>query len=384
MLKTKTTAQADKFIDKVVDLYDNDKVRVNNVKNMNEIKGIIFGKELTHLTEEELKRALEPYKVSNIRQLTRRLNDKTIPIGAYVLTFDRNELPKDIKIVNFIYHPRPYYSGPFQCGRCLGYGHIIKTCTSERKLCRSCGSEELDNHKCPESCCPNCPDGSNSHCPTNSNCPEFLFEKVVQKLRTQKKISYRHAKTELLKKCQENFKSRNQTFSNQVLKYNEDTMDLEGRIESQRAQNKRAEQLNETLRKLVAENEEILKERRQLLETLRKQREQQLEIEKEIQYLGGTPIPLTEFQEQEDLEMDHEEFEDTTQDESLVQKPNKKMKTRSSEMSEEFILLSYQELLGILQKQEHLRNTVRHVETQNKGRKIEWFLRNGSLEHRII
>lgn len=35
MLKTKTAAQADKFIDKVIDLYDHGKVRVNNVNQGN-------------------------------------------------------------------------------------------------------------------------------------------------------------------------------------------------------------------------------------------------------------------------------------------------------------------------------------------------------------
>lgn len=118
----------------------------------------------------------------------------------------------------------------------------------------------------------------------------FLFEKVVQKLKVQKKLSVNQAKKQLLEQCETEGKWRSKGLSSQLCKTDNALTSLERQITTQKNNNEKEKELNESLKKLIAENEEILRERRKLLKILKKQHDERKFVEQEIAKYGGNPM----------------------------------------------------------------------------------------------
>lgn len=388
MLRTRTSKQADQVIGKLLDFYDYGKVKISGVKNLNEVKAVISGKELTHLTDEELLQVLKQHRVTNVRRLTRTEDGKTFQTGVIILTFELQEIPKELKIVNFLYYPRTYYPGPFQCMKCLKYGHTFKTCDAEDELCRLCGNKKLEGHKCGAAICVNCPKEKNQHCPTKGDCPEFLFEKIVQKLKVQKKLSYHQAKKELLKKCEAESRRQHCSLSSQLKKPDDTLIALERQIVAQSNENEKEKQLNESLRKLIAEKAEILKERKKLLEELKKQQEERNNIELEIAKYGGPAMEQTDADFDEESLMNLDDFsepEERANDEVIVNTQGKNKKRRkysnNTPIPNDLAPLTVKQLSELIKKEPELSKNIEMVESQNEGSKLNWYFWNGSLMH---
>lgn len=113
MLRTGTAAQAKKLSGNVIDMYDLGKVQINCMNNMNQVRGVIVAKELLHLTEDQIKEALFTNKLKYV-VLNGNLMDQWLKLQSKKKTLDKSELPKEVKIVNFIYHPRLYIPGPLE------------------------------------------------------------------------------------------------------------------------------------------------------------------------------------------------------------------------------------------------------------------------------
>lgn len=305
MFKTGTMAQANKFSGSLIDMYDLGKVRVNSMKNLNEVRGVIIGKELMHLTEDQIKQALVPHKVIEVRRIKRQLNGVLAESPVHVITFDQSDLPKEVKIVNFVYHPRLYIPSPYQCMKCLEHGHSAKFCKAPEVLCRLCSEKKAENHNCTEKSCKNCPT-DNDHSPTSNECPVYQFEKIVQKMRVQKKISYQQAKHELLKMIESKMNSNEKSFS-QALNLGEKE-NLMRQITEQEQQNKRDREVNEALKTLLTENECILEERKKLLERLKKQKEEMEAVEREIEKYGGKSIIIPPLPTMDGSMFDEKDF----------------------------------------------------------------------------
>lgn len=333
MFKTGTMAQANKFSGDLIDMYDVGKVRVNCMNNMNEVRGVIIGKELMHLTEDQIKEAVLPLKVTEVRRIKRQLNGSLIESPVHVITFDQSELPKEIKIVNFVYHPRLYIPSPYQCMKCLEHGHSAKFCKADDVLCRLCSAKKEENHKCTEKSCKNCPTETNDHSPTSNECPVYQFEKIVQKMRVQKKISYKQAKHELLKMIESKLNINEKSFSQTLNLGGKEN--LKRQITEQQQQNQRDREVNQALKTLLAENERILEERKELLKQLKKQKEEMEAVEIEIEKYGGKsitlpPLPTMEGHmfDNKDLSMNEEELRLLMEQKKIENtRRNKKQKT---------------------------------------------------------
>lgn len=213
MLKTKTSKQALDAIQSLDEIPEHGKISVSSVKNLNEVRGVIFGKELLYLTDEELKAAMAEYNVVSIRRMKRTVNGRSDFSGTFVIAFDINTLPKNIKVINFSYNVRPFIPGPFQCFKCLSFGHPTAKCSSEKEYCPKCGAEKSEDHVCGAMKCKNCPSGKNDHSPTSPNCPEYLFEKIVQRKRVQQKLSYSKAKADILHVCDTAIRKNKESYS---------------------------------------------------------------------------------------------------------------------------------------------------------------------------
>lgn len=211
--KTRDDVQAKKALNTPEVLNEVGQVKVTSIRNMNESQGVITGKEFNFLSDEQLLTETKKYGVTEVRRIKKTENGREILTGTIILTFDSNKMPREMKIYSFIYYPREYYPNPFQCNKCFRYGHTLNKCAAKDSLCRKCGLIKLDGHQCGPISCVNCPEGRNNHCPTKKDCPEYLFEKVVQIKRVEQRISYGQAKRELYDMCEQKCKKKDGTYA---------------------------------------------------------------------------------------------------------------------------------------------------------------------------
>lgn len=290
MLKTKTAKQALDAIKSLDEIPDHGKISVSSVKNLNEVRGVIYGKELLCLTDEELKAAMSEYNVVSIRRMNRTVNGESISSGSFVLTFDLKTLPKDIKVVNFSYRVRAFVPGPYQCFKCLSFGHPTQRCTSTVEYCFKCGAEKGENHVCGEKQCKNCPPERNNHSPTSSDCPEYLFEKVVQRKRTQQKISYSKAKSDLLRLCESSSHKDKESYaavsSSQEREISMKIAHIDSKIATQTIMNK-------TLEDKLAKYDELIAYYKDLIKKTEERKQELLELERSVVEKGIMSIEQT-------------------------------------------------------------------------------------------
>ena len=106
------------------------------------------------------------------------------------LTFD-GRLPERIYVQYMSYRVRPFERAPLRCFCCQQYGHAAAVCTAN-KICGRCGKEN-----CQEECegkvqaeCLHC--GGDHHA-GSAKCPRTIKEVKVNRVRTEKKMSYAEA-----------------------------------------------------------------------------------------------------------------------------------------------------------------------------------------------
>ena len=119
-----------------------------------------------------------------------RREGKSLPTGTYFITFSRPTPPAEIKIGYLKVNADVYIPNPLWCFRCQKCGHGKMNCKKEL-TCFRCGQTGHDGLECQEPHkCANC-DGN--HMATSRGCPLFLKEKEVQRLKTEKKLTYPEA-----------------------------------------------------------------------------------------------------------------------------------------------------------------------------------------------
>ena len=101
--------------------------------------------------------ALQKQGVEEYKRITIRRNNEIIHTHMYVLTFDKPEIPKEIRIGYTIEKVEQFMPPPLWCFRCQKFGHhkdISRGC----QVCGKCG-ERNPNHtgsECKDVKCTNC------------------------------------------------------------------------------------------------------------------------------------------------------------------------------------------------------------------------------------
>lgn len=189
LIKTKTEAQS-KLILSMTAVGPHG-IKVSSHGSLNFSKGIIFQRDLTTATDEELKSKLEKRGVVDVRRLKRRVGDQLVDTGAFILTFNALELPEKIKVAMYHLTVRPYIPAPMRCYKCQRFGHTSQRCQGV-STCGNCGKKEHEGQDCkPPPVCVNC---EGQHAPKSKTCPIFQKEKLIQEIKTKEKISYPEAR----------------------------------------------------------------------------------------------------------------------------------------------------------------------------------------------
>ena len=85
-----------------------------------------------------------------------------------------------------------YVPNPLRCFNCQKFGHSKKFCKNPL-ACWKCGSEGHDGSECTAetTCCLNC---KGDHCASSKSCPIWIQEKDIQRIKTERGLSYGDAR----------------------------------------------------------------------------------------------------------------------------------------------------------------------------------------------
>ena len=181
LLKTETIPAREFLHIKTI---NNVPVHISLPYKFNFITGIIHHPELVYMNVEEVGELLrdQTYSVGH------RLGTTRCKV-SWLIT-QRTELPDSVLLGWDRVKVKPLRARPVRCYHCQSYGHIAVDCTKP-SVCGTCsGDHELD-YDCqrPEKC-PAC---SGPHTIFDPQCPVWLEETEVAKIKRDEKKSYRDA-----------------------------------------------------------------------------------------------------------------------------------------------------------------------------------------------
>lgn len=187
LIKTKNLKAAEKF--RKANYIDTIPVSITYHKALNYVQGKIFSKKIIYLSEDELIEGLKEQKVVEIRKIMKKEDDKLVPTGAAVITFDLIRRPEYLKLGWERVKINEYIPNPMRCKNCQKLGHTKNRCKNP-ELCRECG-EITPHNPCNKKFCVNC--SVESHASYESTCPSFLKHKAVLKIKIDKRCTIREA-----------------------------------------------------------------------------------------------------------------------------------------------------------------------------------------------
>lgn len=145
------------------------------------------------MEEDDIAAELKQQGVTHVKRIPVRKGDQIIKTGTHILTFNLHELPDRLFVGYLSVSVDRYVPNPLRCYNCQKFGHGAAGCKN-RTVCCNCGE---DGHEpvCtrPLKCC-KC---SGNHAASSKECPLWIKEKEIQRLRTVKKISYPEARKQV-------------------------------------------------------------------------------------------------------------------------------------------------------------------------------------------
>ena len=166
-------------------------VKVSPHRTLNTSKGVLRTPELKNTTREELIDQLKQQGVTDARMVTIKKNDVIIKVNTAILTFNRPTPPATIKVGFERCNVQPYVPSPLRCFKCQQFGHHQDSCKRE-KVCGQCAQPDHQDTGCTTKAkCANC---NGNHPAFSKDCPRWITEKEIQRVRTEQKISFPEAR----------------------------------------------------------------------------------------------------------------------------------------------------------------------------------------------
>ena len=158
--------------------------------SLNSSKGVIKCPDLRTMSETDIRDELRSQGVMEVKRVTIRKEGNRVPTNTYFLTFNTPNLPQSLKIGYLKVSVTQFIPSPMRCFKCQRYGHSSRVCSS-KGICRKCGKDDHEGQcKGPEYCI-NC---TGAHAASSKDCPRWRLESEIQRVRTERKLSFVEAK----------------------------------------------------------------------------------------------------------------------------------------------------------------------------------------------
>lgn len=157
---------------------------------LNTMKGIISSYDFQFMSKEEIQDSLKEQYCTDIRKITRKVDNEIMPTNNIIATFNLPQLPARVRIGFLSLNVRPYYTNPLRCFKCQRFGHSSKFCDSEE----ICGKCSLNTHlnDCDSAVeCYNC---AGNHVSWSKECDIYKQEQAITKIKVDTKVDYFQAR----------------------------------------------------------------------------------------------------------------------------------------------------------------------------------------------
>ena len=169
------------------------KCRAYPHEKLNTSKGFIRSRELALATEDEIASALGKQGVTNIKRISIKKGEQRIQTNTYILTFNKPQTPKEVKIGYCLERVEQYVPASLRCFKCQKFGHHRETCRG-RQTCSKCGEKDPDHAE--EDClkeirCANC---QLDHPAYARTCTVYQKEKDIIEVKHERNVSFLEAR----------------------------------------------------------------------------------------------------------------------------------------------------------------------------------------------
>lgn len=190
LLLVRNQVIADKFL-KAKSLLNICEITVKLHETLNFVKGVIYAPCLIDVSEEEIVKELKDQGVVSVYKYTFTKEDGTKQCNGYmVLTFNLYNLPKTIDVAWYKVKVKTYFPNPMRCRNCQLLGHTKNKCGNPAS-CDNCNLPPHQPAECTRQQCANC---SDKHPASDKNCPRYIQQKEIIKIKTIDKCSFGAAK----------------------------------------------------------------------------------------------------------------------------------------------------------------------------------------------
>jgi len=166
-------------------------VKVSPHRTLNTCKGVVRSREVAECSKEEIVQELESQGVTDAFVISVKDGSSRKRTNTIILSFALPRPPQYIK-AGYIRIPVDLYvPNPLRCYKCQKYGHGSRNCRGSA-ICLKCGSHDHDGNDCNGVIkCPNC---SGGHMASSKECPVWVQEKRVQKIKAEQGCTFPEAR----------------------------------------------------------------------------------------------------------------------------------------------------------------------------------------------
>ncbi|WP_419608011.1 hypothetical protein, partial [Thiolapillus sp.] len=165
-------------------------VHVSVHKTLNSSRGVIRCRDLSDMSETEIRDELQTQGVVEVHRVTVKKEGKVIPTNTLFLTFNRPDVPKEIVVGYLKVKVELFVPNPLRCFNCNKFGHTSQRCRTTAK-CQRCGKDKHEEQCEGPLICSNC---KGPHAVSAKDCPVWKKEKEIQRIRVEKRISFPEAR----------------------------------------------------------------------------------------------------------------------------------------------------------------------------------------------